>query len=175
MKNLTDYLKKDQVDQILAAAKTCNGRDYLIIRLLWRTGLRVSELVTIEPRHIEFEDKVITVTKAKGGRQRRIPVDSETLEMLSDYIFTSDSPVNRPIFIIKRWQVHAIIKKYGKMIGLDIHPHTLRHSFAINLVRNGVDIRRVQLLLGHRSIATTQVYLQFDDQDVRAAYDSVAF
>jgi len=119
--------------------------------------------------------KVITVTKAKGGRQRRIPVDGETLKMLSDYIFTLYIPADRPIFSIKRWQVHAIIKKYGKMIGLNTHPHTLRHSFAINLVRNGVDIRRVQLLLGHRSIATTQVYLQFDDQDVRAAYDSVSF
>lgn len=61
------------------------------------------------------------------------------------------------------------------MIELDIHPHTLRHSFAINLIKNGVDIRRVQLLLEHRSIATTQIYLNFDDKDIRAAYDIVIF
>lgn len=92
MKNLTDYLKKDQVDQILAAAKTCNGRDYLIIRLLWRAGLQVSELVTIEPRHIEFENQVITITKAKGGRQRRTPIDNETLKMLSTYVLDTKTP-----------------------------------------------------------------------------------
>jgi integrase/recombinase XerD len=175
MKELTDYLKKDQVDQMLAAAKTCNARDYLIIRLLWRTGLRVSELVSIEPRHIEFESHMITVTRTKGGRQRRIPIDGETLKMLSDYICNSNAPQEHVVFGIKRWQVHAIIKKYGRMIGVDIHPHTLRHSFAINLIRNGVDLRRLQLLLGHQSIATTQIYLQFDDKDIRAAYDTVAF
>ena len=63
----------------------------------------------------------------------------------------------------------------GPLVGKYIHPHTLRHSFAINLVRNGMDIRRAHLLLGHANLNTTQVYLQFRDSDIREAYDAVAF
>lgn len=66
-----------------------------------------------------------------------------------------------------------IVKKYGKMAGVDIHPHVMRHSYAIHMVRNNVDIRRVQLLLGHASINTTQVYLRFNDSDLRDVYKSV--
>jgi len=64
------------------------------------------------------------------------------------------------------------VKKYGNTAGLKIHPHTLRHSFAINLVRGGTDLRRVQLMLGHSSLSITQVYLQFNDNDLREAYEN---
>ncbi|MGB8310961.1 MAG: tyrosine-type recombinase/integrase [Halobacteriota archaeon] len=165
----------EQVDQVLAAARTCNFRDYLIMRVLWRTGTRVSELLNITPSAIEFHNQVVNITKAKRGKQRRVLLDGETLNLLSEYISQQNIKENQPIFGIKQWQVHAIIKKYGKMIGFDIHPHTFRHSFAIHFVRSGADVRRVQLLLGHRSIATTQIYLNFDDKDIRAAYDIVIF
>ncbi|MGB8311758.1 MAG: tyrosine-type recombinase/integrase [Halobacteriota archaeon] len=68
-----------------------------------------------------------------------------------------------------------IVKKYGRMIGMDIHPHTFRHSFAIHLVRFGLDLRRVQQLLGHSNLNTTQVYLQFNDQDLREGYNKIEF
>ena len=90
-------------------------------------------------------------------------MDDETLKVLSEYISTQNIPMAQPIFCIKRCQVHTIVKKYGKMIGVDIHPHTFRHSFAIYLVRSGLDLRRVQQLLGHSNLNTTQVYLQFND------------
>jgi len=61
------------------------------------------------------------------------------------------------------------------MIGVDVHPHTLRHSYAIHLIRNGVDLRRLQQLLGHSNIQTTTVYLQFRDQDLRDVYNKVKF
>jgi integrase/recombinase XerD len=61
------------------------------------------------------------------------------------------------------------------MAGVKIHPHTLRHSFAIHLVRSGTDLRRLQLILGHTSLSITQVYLQFNDNDLREAYEKVAF
>jgi len=70
---------------------------------------------------------------------------------------------------------HGIVKKYGKMIGVDIHPHTFRHSFAIHLVRSGLDLRRVQQLLGHSNLNTTQVYLQFKDEDLREGYNKIEF
>ena len=163
------------MDQVLAAAGTSNVRDYLIMRVLWRTGTRVSELLNITPAAIEFNNQVVNITKAKGGKQRRVLLDDETLVLLSKYISQHNIREHRPIFGIKRRQVHAIIKKYGKMAGLDIHPHTFRHSFAIHLVRSGLDLRRVQQLLGHSNLNTTQVYLQFNDQDLREGYNKIEF
>jgi site-specific recombinase XerD len=129
MKDITDYLEKEQVNLILAAAKTCNSRDYLLMRTLRRTGTRVNELLGITLSAIEFQNQVVNITEAKGGKQRRVLLDSETLSLLSDYISQHNIQENQPIFGIKRWQVHAIIKKYGKMTGFDIYPHTFRHRF----------------------------------------------
>jgi len=98
--------------------------------------------------------------KAYWERER---LDDETLKPLSEYISKQNIPEDWHIFDIKRCRVHAIVKKYGKMIGVDTHPHTFRRSFAIHLVRSGLDLRRVQQLLGHSNLNTTQVYLQFND------------
>ncbi|MGB8312181.1 MAG: tyrosine-type recombinase/integrase [Halobacteriota archaeon] len=175
MKDITDYLEKEQVDQVLAAAGKCSLRDYLIIRVLWRAGIRVSELLNIMPAAIEFHNQVVNITNGKGGKQRRVLLDEETMALLSEYISQQNIQDNQPIFGIKRWQLHAIIKKYGKMVGLNIHPHTFRHSFAIHFVRSGADVRRVQLLLGHANLNTTQVYLQFKDEDLKEVYNKVSF
>ncbi len=86
VKNITDYLEKEQVDQVLAAAHQCSTRDYLMLRVMWRTGVRVNELLTIMPRDIEPGNSVVNVTKAKGGKQRRVHLDAETIKMLSEYI-----------------------------------------------------------------------------------------
>jgi len=75
-------------------------------------------------------------------------------------------------FTLNVWH---LVKKYGRMVGVDVHPHTLRHSYAINIIRNSVDIQRVQLLLGHAGIQTTTVYLQFKDADLREGYYKVEF
>ena len=175
MKDITDYLEKEQVDCMMAAAKTCNLRDYLMLRTLWRTGCRVSELLNIKPSDLEIHNQVVNITKAKGNKQLRVLLDDETLKLLSEYISMKNIPEDRHIFSIKRCQVHTIVKEYGKMVGVDIHPHTFRHSFAIHLVRSGLDLRRVQQLLGHSNLNTTQVYLQFNDQDLREGYNKVEF
>ena len=175
MAKIPDYLEKEQVDEILNAAKTSNHRDYLLLRFMWRTGMRVSEAINVTPKDIEFKNGVVNIRKAKGGRQRRVPLDEESIKMLSDYILALNTLEDRPIFPITRVQVFYIVKKYGNLIGVNIHPHTLRHSFAINLVRGGTDLRRVQLMLGHSSLSITQIYLQFNDNDLREAYEKVAF
>jgi integrase len=97
MKNITDYLEKDQVDQVLAAVHQCSQRDYLMLRVLWRTGVRVNELLTITPRDIEPRNNVINVTKAKGGKQRRVHLDVETIKMLSEYVSAQQLPDDAPI------------------------------------------------------------------------------
>jgi len=127
------------------------------------------------PSDIEEANRVINVVIAKGGKQRRVLVDGETVDRLTAYSTEHAITSDRPIFSLSTRHVRRIINRYGLLIGKGIHPHTLRHSFAINLVRNGMDIRRVQLLLGHANLNTTQVYLQFRDSDIREAYDAVAF
>ncbi len=175
MKNITDYLEREQVDQILESARTTNLRDYLIIRVLWRTGVRLNELINIKPSDVEWANQVVNITKAKRGKQRRVLLDENTLKMLSDYISERDTHDNQPVFALQHRQIENIVKKYGRMIGVDIHPHTLRHSFAIHLVRSGMDIRRLQLLLGHSSLNMTQIYLQFKDDDIREIYQKIDF
>ena len=175
MTKIPDYLEKEQVDEILRAAEMSSTRDYLLLRFMWRTGVRVSEVINVTPKDIEFKNGVVNIRKAKGGRQRRVPLDEDTLKMLSDYVVALNTPEDQPVFPIKRNRVFNIVKKYGNMIGVNIHPHTLRHSFAINLVRGGTDLRRLQLMLGHTSLSITQVYLQFNDNDLREAYEKVAF
>ena len=145
------------------------------MRVLWRTGARVSELLNITPQDIEFHNQVVNITKAKGGKQRRVLLDEETLKLLSEYMSSPIIPEDRPICGIKRCQVHTLVRKYGRMIGVEVHPHTFRHSFAIHLVRSGMDLRRVQLLLGHSNLNTTQVYLRFDDQDLQEGYNKIEF
>ena len=104
VKNITDYLEKEQVDQVLGAAHKCSQRDYLMLRVLWRTGVRLNELLTITPRDIEPQNSVVNVTKAKGGKQRRVHLDAETIKMLSEYVpaqeLHDDRPVSRSTQII---------------------------------------------------------------------------
>ena len=113
----------------------------------------------MEPSDLECQNQVVSITKARGNKQRRVLLDDETLKLLSEYISMQKIPSEeQPIFSIKRRQVHTIMKKYGKMTGVDIHPHTFRHVFAIHLVRSGLDLRRVQQLLGHSNLNTTGLF-----------------
>ena len=175
MKNITDYLEREQVDMMLDAAHTANYRDYLLIRVLWRTGVRVNELINIKPCDIEWTNQVVNITKGKRGKQRRVLLDENTLKMLSDYTSIQNVQEDQPLFALKDRQIRNIVKRYGKVIGVDVHPHTLRHSFAIHLVRSGMDLRRLQLLLGHSSLNMTQIYLQFKDDDIREIYQKIDF
>jgi len=175
VKNITDYLEREPVDAILNAAKITKHRDYLLIRVLWRTRVRVSELISIKPGDIERNNQVVNITKAKRGKQRRVLLDQETLNMLSDYVLALNTLEDQPIFGLTSRQIRYIVKRYGNTIGLDVYPHTLRHSFAIHPVRSGMDLRRLQLLLGHSSLNMTQIYLQFKDDDIREVYEKINF
>src|ERR1035437_8248702 len=127
MKNITDYREKEQVDRVLTAAQQCSRRDYHMLRVLWRTGVRVNELLTITPRDIEPNNSVVNVTNAKGGKERRVHLDAETIKMLSEYVSAQQLPDDRPVFALKQRQVRNIVKRYGSVIGNDVHRHTFRH------------------------------------------------
>jgi len=175
VKNITDYLERDQVNEMLNTAAIANHRDFLLIQVLWRTGVRVSELINIRPCDIEWSNQVVNITKGKRGKQRRVFLDKETLKMLSRYVSTQNIGEEQPIFSLTRRHVGRIVKRYGNAIGVQVHPHTLRHSFAIHLVRSGMDLRRLQMLLGHSSLSMTQIYLQFKDEDIREVYQKINF
>jgi integrase/recombinase XerD len=175
MKDITNYLEQAQVDIMSEYAATCNIRDYLIIQILWRTGIRVDELLHILPCDLEHHTSMVRIIKAKGNKQRRVPLAAKTLVQLQAYIDDNEIAAEAPIFPITQQWVRAIINKYGALIDRNIHPHTFRHSFAINSVRHGVDIRRLQQVLGHSNINTTAVYLQFNDQDLQDVYANVPF
>lgn len=175
MKDITNYLEKPQVDVMLEAAATYNIRDYLIIQLLWRTGIRVDELLHIRPCDLEYHTNMVRIVKAKGNKQRRVPLAAETLEQLQAYIDANNIGEEEPLFPITQQWVRAIVNKYAKLIGKNISPHTFRHGFAINSVRHGVDIRRLQQVLGHTNINITAIYLKFNDQDLQEVYANVPF
>ncbi len=176
MKDGENYLKIDEVHAVLDAARSCSARDYLLIKTMWITGVRVSELLNIRPRDLESD--TIFIRKAKGGKQRYVHAKMNTnlITELRRYADQHEIAQDAPIFSLGRQWVHALVKRYGAVIGRDtLHPHSLRHSFAVHSVRNGVDLRRLQLALGHASLNTTASYLMFCDADLREAYENVPF
>ncbi len=177
MRDITNYLEKPDVDAMLQAAAVRSRRDYCMLWVLWRTGVRVNELIHIRPKDIEAGNRVLTVTKAKGGRMRRIPLHDETVTLLRDYISRHDIGENDPIFPLSKQWVRELVHRYGQQIGRDdVHPHTFRHSFAINAVKTpGFNIRWLQDVLGHRNLNTTSVYLQFSMRDLQEAFAKVPF
>ncbi len=181
MKDITNYLEQVQVDEMIAAAQQCSTRDSLILKVLWQSGIRVDELLHIRPQDIEYHNQRINIVKAKGGKQRRVPLKPETFTELQTYIQEQGIVTGSPLFQNKEGQAYSqryirkIVKKYGSLIHKDVHPHTFRHSFAINMVKGGCDLRRLQLCLGHSNINTTAIYLQFEDRDLQEIYDKVSF
>jgi len=143
--------------------------------VLRESGLRVSELAALTLGDLEPHNQVINVINGKGNKSRQTYIDESTMDTLCNYILSAEIPEDCAIFGIKTNQIRNVVKRYGALAGTDIHPHTFRHSFAIHLIQNGVDLRRLQQLLGHSNIQTTTVYLQFRDQDLRDVYNKVKF
>jgi site-specific recombinase XerD len=181
LKDITNYLEQSDIDAMLEVAHIRRDRDYLLMKLLWQTGVRVDELLHIRPRDIEHHNERINIVNAKGNKQRRVPVKPETLKELELYIAAENIEADSPIFKNKKGDaytqqhVRRIIKPYGSLINKNVHPHTFRHSFAINMIRHGCDLRRLQQVLGHSSLNVTAVYLQFNDRDLQDVYEGVPF
>ena len=171
-RNLPRSLSAVDVSKLLGApdvSKTIGLRDRAMLELLYACGLRITELVNVELKHVNMRQGVIRVL-GKGSKERLVPMGEEAISWLSKYIDegrTEFSKKNsRYLFLTNRggnmtrqnfW--HAI-KKYALTIGIaaDISPHTLRHAFATHLLDNGADLRAVQMMLGHSDLSTTQIY-----------------
>ena len=149
-------------------------RNKTIIEILYGTGIRVSELVNLKLSNIFFKENIIKVI-GKGNKERFVPLGEIASDEMKIYIndrnqLKIDSKSSDVLFLnrygrrLTRSMIFKIISDASKRIGLDkkISPHTLRHSFATHLIKNGADLRTIQLILGHESITTTEIYTHLD-------------
>lgn len=177
-RKLPDTLSTDEIDKIIGAIElsTDKGeRDRAILETLYGCGLRVSELVSLKISDLFFEEGFIKV-KGKGDKQRFVPIGNLTQKYIDIYKTTVRSHLdiqkghedtlflNRRGKQLTRAMIFTIIKDLAVKINLKkaISPHTFRHSFATHLLENGADLRSIQLMLGHESITTTEIYVHLD-------------
>ena len=177
-RKLPDTLAVDEIDRLIAAIDlaTAEGeRNRAMLETLYGCGLRVSELVALKISDLFFAEGFIKVT-GKGNKQRFVPVGHYTQNIINGYknhqrnlvpiqrTFEDTLFLNRRGRHLTRAMVFTIIKDLSKKIDLQkkISPHTFRHSFATHLLENGADLRSIQLMLGHESITTTEIYVHLD-------------
>ncbi len=180
-RKLPQILNTNEIEKILDGIelnKSQGQRNRAIIETLYGSGLRVSELVEITLSNIFIKENIIRVN-GKGGKQRLIPLGSYSKKFIQIYVDEirpfkkiKDEDIlflNRNGKKMSRAMIFTIIKNAAKKVGIKkkISPHTFRHSFATHLLENGADLRTIQLLLGHESIITTEIYTHLDNKHLK--------
>ena len=177
-RKLPDTLSVEEIDALINAidlSKNEGERNRAILETLYGCGLRVSELVNLKISDLFFEEGFVQIT-GKGNKQRFVPISNLTQkyiqlykESIRNYLpikkgFEDTLFLNRRGSQLTRAMIFTIIKDLAVKINLNktISPHTLRHSFATHLLENGADLRSIQLMLGHESITTTEIYVHLD-------------
>ncbi|MFZ2125146.1 MAG: site-specific tyrosine recombinase/integron integrase [Candidatus Saccharimonadales bacterium] len=184
------FLHYDEVEQLIEQIDTSTDtglRDRAIIELLFSSGLRVSELVNLNRDHVNTERREFMV-RGKGQKDRPVFISKSASQHVKNYLHARTDALP-PLFLNYSRNNHSdnsgdfrrlgprsiqrIINKYTRLAGITKHvsPHTLRHSFATDLLMNGADIRSVQTMLGHSSISTTQVYTHVTDEHLREVHE----
>ena len=187
-KSLPRHLSVDEVDRLLAQpdVTTPRGlRDRALIEVLYATGLRVSELISLRPADVNLEASYLTCT-GKGEKQRIVPMGDEAAVWVRRYLSDGRAVLlgkrsSSRLFVnarrggpgLTRVGFWKILKAYGRSAGVaaGLSPHTLRHSFATHLLERGADLRAIQMMLGHADLSTTQIYTHVLQQRMRAVYD----
>lgn len=183
-KTLPKALRLDQLDAVLAVpdVSTPSGlRDRALFELIYGAGLRVSEAVELEFDGLDIESGVLRV-RGKREKTRIVPLPPVCAEWIRKYIVEGRpnlvaTPIPNVIVSTKgkrmlRQTAFKVLEKFAGLAGIEgaIGPHTLRHSYAVHLLKGGADLRAVQELLGHESISTTQIYTGLDLEEVRKRY-----
>jgi integrase/recombinase XerD len=185
--SLPETLSVEEVEALLSvegAATPMSLRDRAIIEVMYATGVRVSELVSLDIDDVDLDENFVRCM-GKGSKERIIPVHDEAVEAVRVYLqdgreSLAGPAAGRALFVsrkggrLTRQALWLILKSRGQAAGIErkITPHTLRHSFATHLLIGGAQLRHVQELLGHASITTTQVYTHLTSEHVRAQYES---
>lgn len=187
-RKLPDVLSLAEIDKMIQSidlSTALGERNRAIIETLYGCGLRVSELLNLKISDLFFKEGFIKVT-GKGDKQRFVPVSTITENYMLEYL--SHSRNNLPIkpeasdivFLnrrgnsLTRAMIFTIVTNLGKQAGIKkkISPHTFRHSFATHLLENGADLRAIQLMLGHESITTTEIYMHLDKSHLKQVMTS---
>lgn len=176
-RKLPVYLNEKEMSEILKVAKN-NMRDYTLILTLAYTGLRVGELSSLKIEDIDFFENFIHVRSGKGDKDRLIAMDENVIRAIKEYL-QSEKRNDGYLFIsqkgtrITTTHIERLVKYYAIKAGIKkkVTPHTIRHTFATTLLRNGADIRFIQQILGHSSIATTQIYTHVDEDALKEVYE----
>lgn len=182
---LPKFLKDEELDKIFSVCNSNNPteeRDTLIIELLYATGVRVSELVNIKIKDINREEKLIKVL-GKGNKERIVIYNNHTKKALDTYLkagynyFNKKSSeyliLNKNGNKLSERYIREIINKKVSQASLDIKisPHTLRHTFATDILENGADLMTVKELLGHESLNTTSIYTHITNEQIKKTYN----
>jgi integrase/recombinase XerC len=172
---------KEQLALLRAVRQGENERDLAIIQIMLGAGLRISEAAALKLSDIKLNDRSgwVYVRTGKGMKPRSIPLSAQVRKALQAYLKTRPDTDEDDLFLGQRgplseWGIHAIVKKYAYQARQDdVTAHTLRHSFAKNLVDAGTPLDQVAVLLGHESLDTTKVYTQPSQRDLeRAVYNA---
>lgn len=184
------FLSPDELERLFAQpniAAITGARDRAILELLFSSGLRVSELVGLDKDHINLKRREFMV-RGKGQKDRPVFISEVAAAWVQNYLDKRVDTV-KPLFIrtsgtkkpnldgnfyrLTARSVQRLVARYALLAGLTKHvsPHTLRHSYATDLLMNGADIRSVQAMLGHSNIATTQIYTHITDQHLKAVHE----
>jgi integrase/recombinase XerD len=168
-KNLPKYVEKETILEMLKKARCDNQRNYLMLRILWESGIRVSELVNLKKGDVREDE--LTIRQGKGSKDRIVPINTALVDLLAYY--SAQLTLTDTLFPISEVAVRNICKKYqGEQ---NIHPHTFRHSYAVYCLKQGMNIRVLQKILGHESLATTSVYLDLVGADIKNEYKKIDF
>lgn len=184
------FLTPEELQRLFAQPDTLalsGVRDRAILELLFSSGLRVSELVGLDKDHVNLKRREFTV-RGKGQKDRPIFISEVAASWLEQYLTRREDNA-KPLFMrysgnkqinldgnfyrLTARSVQRLVSRYALMAGItkNVSPHTLRHSFATDLLMNGADIRSVQAMLGHSNIATTQIYTHVTDPHLKKVYE----
>lgn len=185
-KKLPTYLTNEEIAKLfnIRLTKPVDYRNKAILEVMYATGARISEVINLELNQIDFEECIIRVV-GKGKKERIIPLDDVAIEVLDNYInnyrpFLIKNETCNYVFLnkngekISRQMIFKILKNLANKAGItkEISPHTLRHSFASNLLNNGADLRVIQELLGHENLETTEIYSHLQNKKIKDDYSN---
>ncbi len=182
-RKLPQLLSREEVERLLAAPREVRGaagfRDRAMLELLYATGLRVSELVTLEVNQVDLESRVL-LARGKGRKERLVPVGGPAATSLKAWVAGPRDQMlrgrrSRDLFVTPRGKrmtrqgFWKLLGRYARAAGIArrISPHKLRHSFATHLLEGGADLRAVQSMLGHADVTTTEIYTHVDRTHAR--------
>ena len=186
-RKLPDTLSENEINELISAidlSKVLGERNRTILETMYSCGLRVSEIITLRISDLFFEEGFIRVV-GKGNKERFVPIHQRAQKFILFYIkdirfhLIIDKKFEDTLFLnrrgkgLSRQMIFMILKDLAIKINLQkkISPHTLRHSFATHLLKNGADLRAIQQMLGHESITTTEVYVHLDNSYLKSVVE----